>query len=112
MTAVTLFRLTDPIELVSWEFPKLCGFVRERRRAVAAAHRSRCVSTHCINDVFTHTEPQGTSFESMTPSVIWLDFLSVTPSARTQVASRFTIVTGRARLALVGSSSVASFLGL
>src|SRR5271155_5654825 len=67
-------KLADPIELVSWKFPKLCGFVRERRRAVTATHRSRCVSTHCINDVFTHTEPQGTSFESMAPSVIWLDF--------------------------------------
>jgi hypothetical protein len=32
------------------------------------------VSADRINDVFTHTEPQGTSLESMTPSVIWLDF--------------------------------------
>jgi hypothetical protein len=32
------------------------------------------MSADCINDVFTYPEPQGTSFESMTPSVIWLDF--------------------------------------
>jgi hypothetical protein len=32
------------------------------------------MSADRINDVFAHTEPQGTSLESMTPSVIWLDF--------------------------------------
>jgi hypothetical protein len=69
-----LFRLPDPVEVVSWEFPKLCGFVRERRRAVTAPHGRRCVSADRINDVFTPTEPQGTSLESVTPSVIWLDF--------------------------------------
>ena len=63
-----------PIELVSLEFPKLCGFVTNRRRAVTASNGRRCVSADCINDVFTHIEPQGTRFESMTPSVIWLDF--------------------------------------
>jgi hypothetical protein len=43
-------------------------------RAVTASYGSRCVSTDRLNDVFAHTAPQGTSFESMTPSVIWLDF--------------------------------------
>jgi hypothetical protein len=69
-----LFRLPDTIELISREFAKLGGFVCKRRRAVTASHGRRCVSADRINDVFTHTEPQGTSLESMTPSVIWLDF--------------------------------------
>ena len=105
-----LFRLPDTIELISREFVKLGGFVCQRRRAVTASHGSGCVSADRINDVFTHTEPQGTSLESMAPSVIWLDF-SVRYAERADPC-RIDRRHGAGTLGLVGSSGVASFLGL
>jgi hypothetical protein len=60
------------------------------------------VSADRVNDVFTHTEPQGTSLESMTPSVIWLDFFVRYTEGADPCGEPIE----------VGSSGVASFLGL
>ena len=66
-----------PSNSYPWVFPKLCSFVREHRRAVTASNGSGRVSAEANRrarslDMFTRTA--GQSLESMTPSVIWLDF--------------------------------------